>query len=59
MKGAEMLKAGESVTNTAYATGFGSPSHFTTRFKKYYNLTPRQFIQQWSASSDDDIPESK
>ena len=59
MKGAEMLKAGESVTNTAYATGFGSPSHFTTRFKKYYNLTPRQFIQKWSASSDDDIPESK
>jgi AraC-like DNA-binding protein len=59
MKGAEMLKSGENVTNTAYATGFGSPSHFTTRFKKYYNMTPRQFTQQWSAPSDDDTSESE
>lgn len=36
------LRAGESVTDTCFAVGFGSLSHFVTTFRRRYGTTPSE-----------------
>ena len=42
-----LLPAGlrRSIAATARARGFGSPSHFTRRFRRAYGITPRDWQQ--------------
>lgn len=48
----EMLKKQDtSITNVAYECGFTDVSYFTKVFKKYSNLTPREFIKQQIAQN--------
>lgn len=42
-RGAELLQAGHSVAQAAYAVGFNTPTHFGQRFKQLYRVTPRHF----------------
>jgi len=35
-----------SVSEIAYQAGFSNPSYFTTSFKKLYNITPSDYLQQ-------------
>jgi signal transduction histidine kinase/ligand-binding sensor domain-containing protein/CheY-like chemotaxis protein len=43
-KAAELLRAGKTPSETAYLTGFKTPSHFATVFKEYYQKTPSEFL---------------
>ncbi len=40
---AEFLKKGYNVSETAYRTGFDSPSYFGQCFKEVYGVTPKEF----------------
>ncbi|WP_179830213.1 helix-turn-helix transcriptional regulator [Spirosoma fluviale] len=40
----ELLRAGHTITETAYRTGFSSPSHLTTVFRQYYQQTPTEYM---------------
>ncbi len=42
----EYLKAGHSVSETAYSVGFESPSYFTKTFKNRFNQTPSEFTSK-------------
>ncbi len=42
-RGAELLRAGYPVAETAYAVGFNTPAYFGLCFKEFYHVTPRQF----------------
>lgn len=42
------LRAGATVQEAAYATGFADASYFGRVFKKYFGLTPRQWATQQS-----------
>ncbi|CAN5361114.1 two-component regulator propeller domain-containing protein [soil metagenome] len=44
-KAADLLRAGHSPSQTAYLTGFKTPSYFTTVFKEFYHKTPTEFAQ--------------
>ena len=44
-KAQRLLEAGESVTETAYATGFCDQSHFDRCFRKIVSLTPSEYKQ--------------
>ncbi len=41
----EMLKTGQSITETALATGYANPSHFSKYFKKHYHMPPREWLK--------------
>lgn len=42
---AELLAAGDvTVSQVTYAVGMSNPTHFTTAFKKYYGITPSEYI---------------
>jgi len=44
---AELLaESALSVSEIAYQAGFNNPSYFTTSFKKLYNLTPSEYLQE-------------
>ena len=43
-KAAELLKAGNDITSTAYNVGFGSPSYFAKCFKEEFEITPSEFV---------------
>jgi len=43
-KAADLLRAGHSASQTAYQTGFKTPSYFTMVFKEFYGKTPTEFI---------------
>ncbi len=45
-KGAEMLRSGYHIADTAYSTGFESPSYFGQCFKELYGLTPSEYIDK-------------
>ena len=45
-KGAEMLRSGNHIADTAYSTGFESPSYFGQCFKEVYGLTPSDYIDK-------------
>lgn len=38
-----------SVAEVSYMTGFGTPSYFTSMFKKQYNVTPMEFLKKTEA----------
>ena len=42
-KSKELLKMGQSVTETCFDIGFESPSSFSTLFKSKFGLTPTEF----------------
>ncbi|RAJ93071.1 signal transduction histidine kinase [Larkinella arboricola] len=50
-KGAELLRAGCNVAETADRVGFSTPSHFTMVFKETYQQTPTEFIASRLKSS--------
>ncbi len=43
-KAADLLRAGHSAAETAYLTGFRTPSYFATVFKEFYQKTPSEYI---------------
>jgi DNA-binding response OmpR family regulator len=46
-KAAHLLLAGNlTVSEVAYRTGFNSPSHFSTSFKKEYGQSPSEYVEQ-------------
>ncbi len=45
-KGAEMLRTGSNISETAYRSGFESPSYFGQCFKDHYGLTPSDYIEK-------------
>ena len=47
-----MLKKGYTVSETAYATGFSDPAHFSKMFKKRFGTSPSEYQgkdQSWSS----------
>lgn len=42
-RAADLLRAGHSVADTAYAVGFNTPAYFGQCFKDFYQLTPSEF----------------
>ncbi|MFN8346554.1 MAG: two-component regulator propeller domain-containing protein [Spirosomataceae bacterium] len=48
-RAAELLSAGQPVSQTAYQVGFESPQYFAKTFKALYHLTPTEFIHQAKA----------
>ncbi|MBD2757263.1 helix-turn-helix transcriptional regulator [Spirosoma validum] len=45
-RGAQLLRAGQSVKQTAYQVGFDSPAYFSKCFRELYQRSPREFIAQ-------------
>ncbi|WP_128546515.1 response regulator [Larkinella soli] len=45
-RGAELLRAGHLVAETAYLVGFETPSHFSQCFKEVFHVTPSEFISR-------------
>lgn len=45
-RAAQLLRAGQSVNQTAYQVGFSSPAYFSKCFRELYELTPREFAAQ-------------
>ncbi|MEP0861172.1 MAG: response regulator [Ignavibacterium sp.] len=43
-----LLQKNFNITQIALEVGFNSPSHFSKAFKQFFNLTPKEFIQQKS-----------
>jgi signal transduction histidine kinase/AraC-like DNA-binding protein len=41
----EFLRAGHTVSETAYLVGFEHPTNFTTAFREHFHQTPTDFIQ--------------
>ena len=42
---AKLLQAGDvSISQVTYAIGFSTPAHFTVAFKKYYGITPSEYM---------------
>ena len=38
-----LLLKGNNVSETAYLTGFETPSYFTQCFKEFYKITPKKY----------------
>ena len=49
----EMLLRGETITDTAYATGYANPGYFSKSFKKKEGITPSEFIKQHKQNNTD------
>ncbi len=45
-KAVALLHENYNISETAYKTGFGSPSYFAKCFKEVYSLTPTQYTQK-------------
>lgn len=43
-KAADLLRSGHTASQTAYLTGFKTPSYFTMVFREFYQKTPTEFI---------------
>ena len=48
-KAADLLRAGHSVSETAYMVGFETPSYFGQCFKEVYHVTPKEFASSVTA----------
>lgn len=44
-KAKDLLRAGETITETALSMGFSTPNYFATIFKKYTGISPTDFRQ--------------
>jgi AraC-like DNA-binding protein len=44
-KAAELLLAGKNVSETAYLTGFETPSYFIQCFREFFKQTPKKYSQ--------------
>ena len=44
-KAAKLLVTGKNVAETAYLSGFETPSYFTQCFKEHYKITPKKYAQ--------------
>lgn len=43
---ARLLREGKlNVSSVAYSVGFGSVSHFSSTFKKHFNMSPREYVE--------------
>jgi signal transduction histidine kinase/AraC-like DNA-binding protein len=49
-KAADLLRAGHSVAETAYAVGFETPAYFGQCFKELFNITPGRFVENTAES---------
>ncbi|MBD2752345.1 ATP-binding protein [Spirosoma validum] len=47
-RGSELLRSGKTVTETAYSVGFESVTYFGQCFKEVYQMTPTEFINQYT-----------
>ncbi len=45
IRASERLRAGQSVTETCFATGFNNLSHFTRLFRRRLGISPSEFIK--------------
>ncbi len=45
-RGAQLLREGHNVSETAYLVGYESPAYFATVFKDFYQKTPTEFVRQ-------------
>lgn len=45
-KAIPLLNQNFTIAETAYKTGFGSPSYFTRSFKEVYGITPTEYIKK-------------
>ncbi|MFV0521172.1 MAG: helix-turn-helix domain-containing protein [Mangrovibacterium sp.] len=44
-KAVKLIASGEcNISETAYETGFSSPTYFTRRFKEFYGKTPTEYF---------------
>lgn len=43
-KAADLLRSGHTASQTAYLTGFKTPSYFTMVFREFYHKTPTEFV---------------
>lgn len=41
-----LMKGDVTVSQVTYAVGMSNPTHFTTAFKKYYGVTPTEYINK-------------
>jgi AraC-like DNA-binding protein len=49
-KAKRLLMSGKNVSQTAYLTGFESPSYFIQCFREIYKITPKEFSKKFSGS---------
>lgn len=55
---ARLLREGKlNVSAVAYSVGFGSVSHFSSTFKKHFNMSPREYVE--SQPQTDNHPEQQ
>lgn len=47
-QGSELLRSGKTVTETAYSVGIESVTYFGQCFKEVYQMTPTEFINQYT-----------
>ena len=45
-KAAILLSKGSNVSETAYLSGFETPSYFTQCFKEFYKITPKKYSKE-------------
>jgi len=45
-KAAILLSKGSNVSETAYLSGFETPSYFTQSFKEFYKITPKKYSKE-------------
>lgn len=42
----KLLAKGKNISEAAYATGFSSPNYYSRCFKKFYNMTPNEYLKK-------------
>ena len=45
-KGIQLLQEGMSVSDVSLKTGFGSDTYFISTFKKYFGISPKQYLKK-------------
>lgn len=46
---ARLLKSDDiSISQVTYAIGFSTPAHFTVAFKKYFGITPSEYMAKYA-----------
>ena len=49
---AKLLEKGDAnISQITYATGFSSPTHFSTAFRKYYGVSPSEYMNRHSGET--------